>query len=462
MRAVPPRLRSWSRRGFLTLAAAVSLSALPAISQPQPKLNLKVTETSLGKIPPGADTRNAEISSDSRHIAYPAKHENGYAVFVDGLPGAVYEWVTPRGLAFSPDNQRVAYGIQRGDRFHVVFDKQEGPAYREVAPPVFSKDGKRLAYAATLLSEDKKMVAVIDGNQSKPYDKIRAFRFSPDSTRVAFGAENAGKQFWVIDGKEEKAYDSIGPVVFSDDSKHHGYNAQLGLKQRAVIDGVEAKEYSRAGNLEFSKDGRFAYAATDGKQFFVVFDGKELAPYDMVGTPFFSADGKRLGYLAGRARRQFLVIDGEEQRAFDQVVAGKFSEDGKRLAYIGVEGRKFMVVNDGEIGKEYKLIASLLISPDGSTVAYGAKEGTNEGDREFLVLNGREIPGGMHATMSPDGKHVAHAEPKVRTSVLKINDTVGPEYDSLPSASKWTFTGSNKLTLIAVKNREVFRVEVEW
>ena len=65
--------------------------------------------------------------------------------------------------------------------------------------------------------------------EGKKYDAIleRSLSFSPDSKRVAYIAEDGGKQFVVVDGMEGKRYDiffpqSGGSVGFdSPDSFHY-------------------------------------------------------------------------------------------------------------------------------------------------------------------------------------------------------------------------------------------------
>jgi roadblock/LC7 domain-containing protein len=65
----------------------------------------------------------------------------------------------------------------------VVVDGQPGPEYDEVWCPVFSQDGKRVAYAS---KKDAKWLVVVDGQPGPDYDWIIDMEFSPDGKSVAY------------------------------------------------------------------------------------------------------------------------------------------------------------------------------------------------------------------------------------------------------------------------------------
>lgn len=72
-----------------------------------------------------------------------------------------------------------------------------------------------------------KWFVVVDGKEGKQYDGIVGSPiFSPDGKRVAYAAVIGDKQFVVLDGKEEKQYDVIitirgGRIVFDSDERFH-------------------------------------------------------------------------------------------------------------------------------------------------------------------------------------------------------------------------------------------------
>ena len=52
-----------------------------------------------------------------------------------------------------------------------------------------------------------------------------------------------------------------------------------------------------------------AYVAEKGGKRFIVLDGQPGTEYDVVGTPVFSPDGKRLAYAARKGEKWFVVVD---------------------------------------------------------------------------------------------------------------------------------------------------------
>jgi len=101
--------------------------------------------------------------------------------------------------------------------------------------PLFSPDGKRLAYFA---QRGQKWVAVLDGKEGVEYDGIgKGASFSPDSQRLAYAAWKGAKRLVVVDGQEGPETDGGTVPVFSADSRHLAYFAQTGDTWRVFLDG---------------------------------------------------------------------------------------------------------------------------------------------------------------------------------------------------------------------------------
>lgn len=109
-------------------------------------------------------------------------------------------------------------------------------------PPItFSHDGRKVAYVARKEDEDKNFV-VLNNEEGKHYDRISGCPvFSPDGKQLAYVAVNKeGEYFIVLNGQESKTYDEIyGKPVFSEDSKHIAYGAQVGNEPWWIVDEVE-------------------------------------------------------------------------------------------------------------------------------------------------------------------------------------------------------------------------------
>ncbi|HYL11749.1 MAG TPA: hypothetical protein VEV41_01865 [Terriglobales bacterium] len=107
---------------------------------------------------------------------------------------------------------------------------------------------------------------VVDGKAGAKYDAIGegAPIFSPDGKRVAYAAQKGAKLFVVVDGKAGAEYDTIGggTLVFSPDGKRVAYGARKGANWLVVVDGQEGAEYAWIGTLSFSPGGVLEYLAT--------------------------------------------------------------------------------------------------------------------------------------------------------------------------------------------------------
>jgi Tol biopolymer transport system component len=114
-------------------------------------------------------------------------------------------------------------------------------------------------------------LVVVDGKAGTEYDDIPSPPiFSPDGKRVAYGVKKGEKQLVVVDGKAGKEYDEISggfppiklapvrfsAVVFSPDGKRVAYAAKNGEKWLVVVDGHAGEEYDLAGTMQLDKSHR--------------------------------------------------------------------------------------------------------------------------------------------------------------------------------------------------------------
>lgn len=185
-------------------------------------------------------------------------------------------------LKVSPDNKRVGYVTQVGNKKFLVVDGKEEKPYDGIMPgsPIFSPDSKRVAYAVHVLDYQRNnQFVVIDGKEGKQYYGVGqgSFTFSPDSKRVAHAALLANQWFAVVDGKEGKPYDGIMPrtPIFSLDSRRVAYGAQVGNKKLVVIDRKEGKDYDDivtdgGGKIIFDSPDSVHYLAVNADNIFLV------------------------------------------------------------------------------------------------------------------------------------------------------------------------------------------------
>jgi hypothetical protein len=354
------------------------------------------------------------FSLDGRRLAYVASVDSGSAVkqfvVVDGQEGAQYDEIA--GLAMSPNGERVAYAARTGNQWAVVVDGREGPRHEGVLgqTPVFSPDGRHVAYAGR---DGGRVFVVVDRKRGRDYDGMGgAIFFGPDSARVVY-SPGVGRRRAVVVGEEELGlYERIDDYsfVFTSDGKHLAYKAGDANSWFVVVDGKRGGSYAGVGRPVFTSDGRVAYTACDrcggglreDAAVSVVLDGRKIgAAYGSIAEPIaFSADGRRMAFVAKRGLAQLVVVDGKEERPYASIAPESlvFSPTGRDLVYVaakdatrrvvvvsGVEGRELDTV--GPRGFERSLLQEtwLLFDSDRSFRYLAIL-----GDRVYLVRNWAE------------------------------------------------------------------------
>ncbi len=320
--------------------------------------------------------------------------------------------------AFRGDSSRPQWARTYQDRLRwvVVDGNQESAVFDDVGMPVLSADGLRLAFAAgtyqpnmafggpfaTVNRIEKTWAVVVDGRPGHSYGSVGRPVFSTDGKRVAYAARRGSKWLMVVDGKEQgDLYDAVGVAVlnaigecrpvFSPDSRRLAYQARRGDQWYLVADGKpEAIDgppihvvLDQTGQatvtlppLVFSPDGKLlAHVAAANGAAWVVVNGTAGPHYAEVagGGPVFSPDGQHIAYAAKKGETWCIMLDGSEQQThYSSLSSVLFSPDGNHLAYIAGQGERSVVVANGIRGPECDRIVSGLRFQDDNAVEYVA------------------------------------------------------------------------------------------
>jgi hypothetical protein len=342
------------------------------------------------------------LSADGRRVAYPARVDKKWRMVVDGKEGSSYDGLlTP---IFSPDGNHVLYQAKQGDTWFLVVDNTPNAGtLASYTTPEFNSDSNMIVYieAAASAAEMKLIVSDLQfGRQSvKKSIGDLLFTTSSDKTRIA-ATQVVDRKLRVIDFsfakpdqvREGKLYDLIEKLIVSDDGSSVSYCALKDKTRLVVLDDKEEvlpkgllpelpvirpdkkgvglllgsqqhielqqsffngtekrKRYDEASGLSYSKDGRFSvFAAREGRNWFIVVNGKEGPVFDRAVAPLFSPDGKCIVYRARRGAQRFVVVadtNGQtlkEHPAYEQVFQPVFVRDGKAVAYGVKDGSKLI------------------------------------------------------------------------------------------------------------------------
>lgn len=356
------------------------------------------------------------LSLQCAQLAEPGKAEPTGVSFEEKLLGSVPEGLhsqIDRVVFFSPDGRAAAYPDGQGGNWFfpesgrswlMIVAGQPGPRFEFVGLPVFSHDGKRLAYVAR---DKAKWFAMIDNQRGPEFDEIkslltltalpkgavrarsRSLLFKPGGNVVAYAAKTGQKWRLIVGDDQGPEYSDIGEIVFSTDGANVAYAANEGGRWVVVHGQNRGPDFEQVDRLVFSNDGRrLAYAAKQGERRFVMVDDQRGPEFEDVGTPVFSPDGGTVAYWVREKTRTFVVVGERREEEFDSVGDLTFSPDGRTLAYAAGIGERFFLVAGNRRGPEFDYVWSPLFSADGAQLAYAAQRD----NKAFVVIGDQRGP----------------------------------------------------------------------
>ncbi|TWJ32962.1 WD40 repeat protein [Geobacter argillaceus] len=340
---------------------------------------------------------NLQINPDGQRIAYSASVNGKRCPVTDGREGQLFD---DTGVpVFSPDGRHVAHKVIMGGKIHIVVDNELSDGYRAYGGnPVFSADSAKVAYVEGAEENRKTRLIVSDLAFKKKIVKESCGSLmvtNRDKTRIAAINDINNKQRVIVFGfdrpdamQEGPLYDSIEFPAFGKDGDAVAYVAKKGEARVLVLNGQERPlpegdlieapvvhpDRKKAGIIMAIKHRYFLHEPFSH-------DEPKEKQYDEAAELVYNRDGSRHAYTARNGKNWFLVVNGKEGPAFDRVVTPMFSPDGSRLIYRArKDGKRFVVVADanGVVMRQhpnYEMVFPPVFTADGKSVAYGVKDG---------------------------------------------------------------------------------------
>lgn len=340
---------------------------------------------------------------------------------------------------FSPDFQRFYYVLRRWNEpgvssiYTVVTNDWTSDEYDSISQPVFSADGKHLAFVTQKASApsivagvprtrttevilDGKSVASYDSQTINELDMSRPqTSFNPVNNKLAyyikdqtFDERTRGNSFVVYDGTQGPTFDYIDEApVFSENGSSIAYGAyKRGLflsvhstvnnESTVVCNGSEGPAAGYVGDIALSKDGSICgYIGRQGdgpQKNFVVINGKivnqsETTSFSNLqigekGTIAYSIGDCRVGgdgcttQIGDKSvqRWGFLKLASKDEVPIFEVI--KLTDKSKADALEPLKGTALAI--DSEVGKTADTIHDVILDSDRRIVAYVAEIGSKK------------------------------------------------------------------------------------
>ncbi len=179
---------------------------------------------------------NPAFGPDGSSLAYIAKKAGKHLLVLNDKEEVLPKG-KPKGLpVVSPDNKEVSVIMVSGNSSFLHRAFSSAPAerqYDQIEDPVYSGDGKKLAYVAM---KGGRWFIVHNGTEGPAFDMVVTPAFSPDGKYLVYRVRDKGERFVVVADKKgqiikrHKPYELVFAPVFTADGRLFAYGVKAGNK----------------------------------------------------------------------------------------------------------------------------------------------------------------------------------------------------------------------------------------
>jgi hypothetical protein len=390
----------------------------------------------LASVPDGEVLREVCFDPDGTSVAVITSKDAKHWVRNANGMRALYE--TARNLVVGPSGETTACVAHLRNKALVPISGVHQQTFRWVSEPVLSSDGKQAAFYGELGHGDSihstaggSFYVVMGGLTRGPYESHGHMSFNPWDGRLVYTIQERGDSFVVCGAEAGPHFDRVlrpefnvcdgsiwywayrspkylivrnhevidtsdvcpvpyGPFFWSN-GNHVAYwksgemNWSLMLNGQSV--GTAQTPVGLINTIAVTNSGQVDYAFQSGGDVWINVAGEKQGPFDAVGPPTFSPDGRRLAYIARRSHTSYLVLDGVPGEPFDAILPEEgdlsnyledspvFRDDGSSIAYRARRGQSEFIVCDGEAGEPFDFVSGgPAFSPSTGRLVYAAGE----------------------------------------------------------------------------------------
>ncbi len=347
------------------LAVSGDVVPQPASASTPSHLRLEITEQRLWKVDAGINWHSWRMSPDNERIAYAAERGDKWVMVVDGVAGQEYDqitigkrWFDTDFVAFSPDSRRVAHTARRAQDWFIVIDGIEHGPYEEIIAektfwkgPVgyaqFSLDGKQFAHTAKI---DGAWFVIVDGVVVTSYEQGDLRYFMDKAVTISQTTDTLSPDY-----KRRARIVEKGLEAWVEVNGEPGKRYPIYTPTRFIADVLTQCANCLGGalrDLEFSPDSqRLSYVVRLKDKAWVVVDQVEFSAYDEIKQTWFTSDSQHIVFVARRKKQYFIVVDGVESPAYQSVPPYrrfKAHHGSLRVSFDGPKKLHTFAIRDGE------------------------------------------------------------------------------------------------------------------